>query len=178
MIHDVYRTRNLVPTSPELQPTDEMLPLDTHKIFSFVNAALSEYSIDHVLLGDFNIHHPSWGGPRARSHRASQLLLSLQELHNVALLLPPETITCRKNGSESTIVLVFPSSHFSNTQTAFSFSPLVSPFVPKLQWRKADKVALAMRARELDLMPRNYKNCEDIDEGVERLVRWIKEAVA
>ncbi len=27
-------------------------------------------------------------------------------------------------------------------------------------------------------MPRNYKICDDIDAGVERLVRWIKEAVA
>jgi hypothetical protein len=94
MIHNVYRTGNLPPTSSELQPTDELLPLDTHEIFSFVHASLSDNSVDHVLLGDFNIHHPNWGGPLTRPHRASQLLLSLQELHNLGLLLPPETITC------------------------------------------------------------------------------------
>jgi hypothetical protein len=44
-------------------------------------------------------------------------------------------------------------------------------------WRKADKTALSLRAREQNLLPRNYKNCEDIDAGVDRLVRWIKEAV-
>ncbi len=37
---------------------------------------------------------------------------------------------------------------------------------------------MSQRARELDLLPRTYENCEDIDAGVDRLVRWIKEAVA
>jgi hypothetical protein len=39
-------------------------------------------------------------------------------------------------------------------------------------------VALSVRARELDLMPRGYKNIQDIDAGVDRLVRCIKDAVA
>jgi hypothetical protein len=49
-------------------------------------------------------------------------------------------------------------------ETTFSFTPLVSHFVPKPQWRKVDKVTLTVRAREHDLMPRNYKNCKDIDD--------------
>jgi hypothetical protein len=110
--------------------------------------------------------------------------------------LPLETIACRKNGGESTIVLVFSSSYLSYTliacclredldhgsdhfpiETAILFSPLVPLFVLKPQWRKADKVVLVVRAGELDLMLRNYKHCKDIDEGVEWLVRWIKETV-
>ncbi len=39
-------------------------------------------------------------------------------------------------------------------------------------------MTLALKARELDLMPRDYDNCKDIDEGGERLIRWLKEAVA
>jgi hypothetical protein len=38
-------------------------------------------------------------------------------------------------------------------------------------WKKADKAALSQRARKMDLLPRNYENCEDIDAGVDRLVR-------
>jgi hypothetical protein len=53
------------------------------------------------------LHHPTWGGPRVTPHRASQLLLSLQELHNLSLLLPHETITLKSHGGESTIDLVF-----------------------------------------------------------------------
>jgi hypothetical protein len=37
---------------------------------------------------------------------------------------------------------------------------------------------LSLKARELDLLPRNYKSCEDLDLGVNRLMRLIKEAVA
>jgi hypothetical protein len=33
-------------------------------------------------------------------------------------------------------------------------------------------------AKEQDLLPKNYKYPEDIDAGVDMLVRWIKEAVA
>jgi hypothetical protein len=107
MIHNVYRTRNLPPTSSENQPPDEPLPLDTHEIFSFVSAAISDASADHILLGDFNLNHPTWGGPRVTPHRASQLLLSLQEQHHLSLLLPPETITFKRHGGKSTIDLVF-----------------------------------------------------------------------
>jgi hypothetical protein len=108
MIHNVYRTGILAPTSSKLQPTKELLSLDTHRIFSVVHAALSNDSLGPVLLGDFNIHHPHSGGPRARPYYASQLLLSLQELHSFALLLPSEAITCRKYGSKSTTTLYFP----------------------------------------------------------------------
>jgi hypothetical protein len=42
----------------------------------------------------------------------------------------------------------------------------------------ADKTVLSLRARELDLFPKCFEDCDDIDTGVGRLVRWIKEAVA
>jgi hypothetical protein len=196
-IHNVCRMRNLPSTSSENPPPDEPLPLDTHEIFSFVSAAISDASADHVRLGDFNIHPPNWGGPRVTPHCASQLLLSLEELHNLSLLLPPESITFKRHGGESTIDLVFTSSdlmdsltacclredldHWSDhypIETSFLFSPHVSPHAPKPLWGKADKAALSQRARELDLLPKYYEKCKDIYAGVDRLVRWIKEAVA
>ncbi len=68
VVHNVYRMRNVPPTSSENMPPDEPLPLDIHEIFSFVSVALSDASADHVLLGDFNIHHPNWGSPRVRPY--------------------------------------------------------------------------------------------------------------
>jgi hypothetical protein len=44
--------------------------------------------------------------------------------------------------------------------------------------RKAKMVALALKAREPYLLPRNHKNCEDSNAGVEKLVRWMKEVIA
>jgi hypothetical protein len=159
-------------------------------MFSFVSAAITDASADHVLLGDFNMHHPNQGGPRVIPHCASQLLLSLQVLHNLSLLLPPESITFKRHGGESTIDLVFSSFDMMNSltachlredldhesdhypiETSFLFSPHVSPHAPRPLWRKADKAALSQRARELDILPRNYENCKDIDAGVDKLVR-------
>jgi hypothetical protein len=77
MIHNVYRTRKFSPTSSENLPLDEPLSPDTHEIFSFVSAVISDASTDQVLLGDFNIHHPNWGGPRVTPQHASWSLLSL-----------------------------------------------------------------------------------------------------
>jgi hypothetical protein len=130
-------------------------------------------------------------------YRASQLLLSLQEQHHLSLLLHPGSITFKRHGGESTIDLVFSSSDLINTltayglredvdhgldhyriETSFLFSPHISPNVLKSLWREADKAALSLKARELDLLTRSYKNCEDIDAGVDRLVRGIKEAAA
>ncbi len=132
-----------------------------------------------------------------RPDQSSQLLFSLQELHILSLLLPPATVTFKRHKAQSTIDLVFSSSSLSQTLTAcrsredldhgsdhshiessFQFSPHTAPHVPKPLWKKADKVALSLSARELDFFPRTYKKCEDIDAGVDRLVRWIKEAVA
>jgi exonuclease III len=58
MIHNVYCTRNISLSSSKNQPHDVPLSVDTHKIFLHVYAALTYNSAHHVLLGDFNIHHP------------------------------------------------------------------------------------------------------------------------
>jgi hypothetical protein len=63
-------------------------------------------------------------------------------------------------------------------ESSFLLSPHVFPLVPKPLSRNADKAALYLKARELDQQPRYYENCKDIDAGVDRLVRWIKEALA
>ncbi len=117
MIHNVYRTQNISPTSSEKQPLDEPLSPYTHKISYFVSAVISNASANHVLLGDFNIHHPNSGGPRVTPHSASQLLLSLQQQHHLSLLLPPRSITFKRHGGESTIDLVFSSFDLMNTLT-------------------------------------------------------------
>jgi hypothetical protein len=59
----VYRSQNLYPAFSEKQLLDEPYSPDTHDIFSFNSIAISDASDDHVLLGDFNIHNPNWGGP-------------------------------------------------------------------------------------------------------------------
>jgi hypothetical protein len=118
MIHNVYRTRNISPSSSENQPLDEPLSVITHEIFLHVSAALSDTYAHHVLLGDFNIHHSICGGAGERPDHSSQLLFSLQELHDLSLLLPPETITFIRHDAQSTIYVIFFSSSLSHTLTS------------------------------------------------------------
>ncbi len=150
MIHNLYLTGNLSLSSSEIQPPDDPLSVETHKIFSHFSAALSDTSTHHVLLGDFNIHHPSWGGASVRPDCSSQLLLSLDELHDLSLLLPSETVAFKWHNALSTIDLVFTSSsllHFLTgcclrknlyhgsdhypIERSYRFSPHVSLHVPK-----------------------------------------------
>jgi hypothetical protein len=59
MIHNVYCTRNLLPSSTEIQPPDKPLSVDPHEIFPHVSTALPDTSADHVLLGDFKFTIPT-----------------------------------------------------------------------------------------------------------------------
>jgi hypothetical protein len=66
----------------------------------------------------------------------------------------------------------------SPLKTSFLFSPNIFTHAPRPLLRKADKARWSLRAKELDLLPRDYVNCKDIDAEVNRLVRLIEEAVA
>jgi hypothetical protein len=59
MIHNVYRMQNLSSTSSKNQPQGKSLLHDTHRVFSFISAAISDASANPVLGGDFNIYHPN-----------------------------------------------------------------------------------------------------------------------
>jgi hypothetical protein len=60
----------------------------------------------------------------------------------------------------------------------FIFSPPTSPHASRHLCKIVDKAVLSLRAKELDLFPKHHENCNDTDTGVDRLVTWIKEAVA
>jgi hypothetical protein len=101
------------------------------------------------------------------------------------------------HNSQITINLVFSSLSLSHTLTAcrlredldhgsdhyhigssFLFSPHLIPHVLKPLEKKADRVSLSLSARELDLFQLNFETSKDIDTGVDKLVKWIKEVVA
>jgi hypothetical protein len=197
MIHNVYRKGNLSPTYLENQLPDLHISVESHEFYLHISAALSNTFAHHVLLSDFNIHHPTWGGASQRPDYSYQLPLSLRELHDQSLLLPRETITFKRHNAQRTINLVFPSSSLSHTLTVgcsreildhgsdyytiesfFLFSLHTTLHVPKPLWLMADKAALLLRARKLNKLSRLFENCKEIVAGVDRLVRGMKEAIA
>lgn len=62
---------------------------------------------EHIVAGDFNLHHPAWGGVEVyREERGSDTLLRIVEAHQMEQLLTPGTITYSDKGHSSTIDLV------------------------------------------------------------------------
>ena len=64
----------------------------------------------HIVIGDFNLHYPWWGGPSIPTqHDSADLLIEIVQEANMDLVLPEGTVTWRRrNGSaSSTIDLVF-----------------------------------------------------------------------
>jgi len=60
-----------------------------------------------MLLGDFNLHHPAWGGIDSTQDPGSDKLIELCDIANLDLWLEPGTITRDQNGRQTTIDLSF-----------------------------------------------------------------------
>lgn len=69
----------------------------------------------HILMGDFNLHHPRWGGQAVQSHhsQAEDLIGTMQE-HQMDLITPEGLITWKTRGSQSTLDLAFTSQAITN----------------------------------------------------------------
>jgi exonuclease III len=75
-------------------------------------AGLLEQAGEHIVLGDFNLHHPLWNGPQKPTvYKAAEQLLDILRPHKLRLALPQGSVTweAKKSGRKatSTIDLVF-----------------------------------------------------------------------
>ena len=63
---------------------------------------------EHLLLGDFNLHHPNWNNPNRYSyHKEADTLVELTEDRGMELISPHNKPTWNARGHESVIDLVF-----------------------------------------------------------------------
>jgi hypothetical protein len=73
---------------------------------------------EHIVLGDFNLHHPSWNNHgRFTYHASSDALLEWAARRQLKLTLPADSVTWRARGSESAIDLVFMTEGAHNAMT-------------------------------------------------------------
>ena len=63
----------------------------------------------YLVLGDFNLHHPAWGGDDAPRDVRAEDLLDLMEMAGLDNWLAPGTVTRDQAGSQSTIDLTLAS---------------------------------------------------------------------
>ncbi len=68
----------------------------------------AEKDSNHVVVGDFNLHHPLWSSvERLTQHNAADILLETAYDHELELVTPRGMTTWRARGTESTIDLTF-----------------------------------------------------------------------
>ena len=92
-IHNIYN-----PTAASEEPSK--IPL--------LQTILENSPLDeHMVLGDFNLHHPNWGGPKCRSDLLASDLVILAEQYHLTQLVPIGTITYSEGLGKSTIDFFF-----------------------------------------------------------------------
>ncbi len=158
-------------------------------MFSLLHHALLDVSVDHILLGDINLHHPLWGGDQATTDPMAWNFISFFNTHFLHLLLPQGSITRSENGRETTIDLVFASPPLKNSLescrvrndlhqrsdhlpilSVFSFVPQLCQFEPRPLWKNADEEAIKVKAKEIGSFPRNFSCISDIDFSIDFLI--------
>ncbi len=113
MIHNIYRP---IGSKLAIASLSNGLPVpsDAYDVLSLIHFSLQDTSVDHIVLGDFNLHHPTWGGLHVRPDSESRHLISMYNAHSLRLFLPPGTITREENHHKTTIKLIFASPPMKN----------------------------------------------------------------
>ncbi|KAI0995575.1 hypothetical protein K3495_g12605, partial [Podosphaera aphanis] len=156
----------------------------------------------HILVGDFNLHHPRWGGSTVFSHhKLAEHLISVLSDHNMELILPQGTITWKSRGSQSTLDLAFISKDLEDTVigcyqpeqlesssdhipicTELQIEPPIRPAVePRPCWKMADWEVVNKRlAENLEVMIKidsQLLTTRDIDQRVADITIAIQKTV-
>ena len=145
-IHNIYNP------SPSSYSTMEIGTLET------LRNCLQEPQNDHIVVGDFNLHHPMWSGlARPTQHNAADILIEIARNASLDLATQCGTITWRSRGLHSTIDLTFISQNIQErltkctprldiaqssdhlpVETSLDLQTQVSVTTQKRCWKKAD----------------------------------------
>jgi hypothetical protein len=60
---------------------------------------------EHMIVGDFNLHHPSWGGAGTRGDAEAEDLLEIMDAHDMEIVTEPGVVTWERKDQQSTIDL-------------------------------------------------------------------------
>jgi exonuclease III len=78
-------------------------------VWNTLEKVLQEATGEVILLGDFNAHHPAWGGIQAATEAQAEHLLRATESRGLYLLTPPGEPTWKRGLQETVIDLTFAS---------------------------------------------------------------------
>ena len=154
----------------------------------------------YVLVGDFNLHHPRWGGPTyPYQHAQTEELLLYTSTAGLELITPKEIITRDTHGEQTTIDLSFISSqltgrviecrlvpelenssdHLSITVSLMLNTPAAHASRPRRNWKVTDerKLERVLLQRLPPPLTREKHTREAINEYANTLLTAIELAV-
>ncbi|KAI0993834.1 hypothetical protein K3495_g14350, partial [Podosphaera aphanis] len=159
------------------------------------------YDGQHILVGDFNLHHYRWGGQVPSHHKTAEDLLEILESKGMKLILPEGTITWKSRNSQSTLDLAFTSNSLEETiirchpseelESSSDHLPLITELQvelsreaqldPRPQWKKADWSSINQRlSAKLSPVTTNMRPLTSpaaIDQTITEITRAIQETV-
>ena len=161
-----------------------------------LNQALSQLG-EHILVGDFNLHHPIWGGIQDPiQHEAASHLIASVERANLQLFTPPGITTWEARGSRSTLDLAFGSPWVFNRllnccirtdldhgsdhipiEVSLALEPVIAPIMKKRKWKTLNKEMVAAGAEELHQPTISTLSAANIERYTSYLMDFIQELI-
>jgi hypothetical protein len=152
----------------------------------------------HLVVGDFNLHHPLWGGQAVlRAHAGAALLADSIRTGHLDLLLEPGTVTREKHGNASStldlalstpnLTLWISSCKLANHQgsdhrpieTTIQISCQArTSLAPKRNYKKIDTDMALAGARWLQVPSWDLTTAWEIDSYSDYLVGFIQELIS
>jgi len=152
---------------------------------------------EQLIVGDFNLHHPHWGGRRCFTrHTAADALLDTVTNARLGLLLEPGTVTREAHNQSTTIDLAFGSEkiqsmiHKCEVRTDLHQGSDHLPIATELclrttsvqstarrLWKKMDTEALNAYLRIHLTANRSLNDKAAIDDRVAEITRTLQEAI-
>lgn len=86
------------------------------RVWPTLERVLQDLEGEVLLLGDFNVHHPAWGGTRAACEPNAEHLCRETQDRNLHLITPPGIATWKRGLQETVIDLTFASEGLSTDE--------------------------------------------------------------
>jgi hypothetical protein len=151
----------------------------------------------HLIVGDFNLHHPFWGGPAVRrGHAGAEPILQLLRTGQLDLLTCPGTKTREKHNQEPStldlalstpnltlwvtsckVVDITGSDHWPVETTIQTTSLARTGLEQRRNFKKTDVDTVAAQARWLQVPAQELASIQDIDDYTSYLVGFIQQLI-
>jgi hypothetical protein len=114
MVHNIHRPQGTSSFISRFSHDSEfsnyfLAACDNSDVLFLPHDVLLDQFVDHVLLGNFNLHHPLWGGAQVPANPMAENFISFPNAPFLHHLLPQGSITQSENGRETTIDLIITS---------------------------------------------------------------------